>query len=135
MPIVKSVSKRDSVCSHEKDGTRCTQAIITGKDYLWDTDVGKAYCINHEELNSKATTKSGGGGGGYQKATVPLCRNVEDAIKASEGFNAVVIPAFLKTMEQLKNSTDRPEGYLISPVQVFEAYVAIYLGKHPSGTK
>jgi len=63
MTFVKSKSKYDSACK----AMGCENKITVGSDYIYDTEGKIAYCLNHDEVNSKVVEKSYNKGGGYYK--------------------------------------------------------------------
>lgn len=128
MPFLKSKSKFESTsqCSLEKEGQRCPNTWKFEEEYIYDTDGKKAYCCKHDEINSKVTQGGGFKGGGYQKATMPLHRETEDGLKACGAFAKTVVPAIKESIEALKDLG-------VSTEKIYDSFVAIYLGKFPSG--
>ncbi len=126
MAFVKAKSKFDnSQCSLEKEGQRCPNIWKKDEDYIWDTDGKKAYCCKHDDINAKVSKS--GGQGGFNRGSMPLHRETEDGLKACGIFEIQITQSILKTVELFKNN--------ITPERIFDAYVAIYLGKYQAGTK
>ncbi len=129
MPFVQTKSKYDnSTCSFEKEGMKCSNTWKKDEEYIWDTEGKKAYCLKHEEINSKVVKS--GGGGGFQKASMPLCRPIDEAIGASQQFNQIVVP-MIRQQAKEDFDVDSPDKDLLRKRIDFwtEIYLENFLGK------
>jgi len=48
------------------------------KDYIYDTEGKDAYCLNHDDINSKVAVRQGGKGGGYYKLPITEATKILD---------------------------------------------------------